>query len=349
MSTRTRTQTTHWHVQSERRDRFIEEWRQHRRAVVRFGELQWKQTPRRLLEAAYMGIEAGSPTRTIDATAHAIPPATTSTIHRHSWDAILFMTEGSGWTEVDGVRYDWRKWDAIHIPAWSWHRHGNAGDRMARFLSTSSEPLLWSLDLAILEDGGDMAFGELSPPPRSTELAPGDDLYSRRQQRLTEADAERRKARIHTDYDHVELQTNPKGTRSKFLNDASIGNRTSGLTQVMLQFAPGYGQSMHRHPGEAWLHVVSGKGHTYLGTEPEGGEVHEWEAGDLVVVDHYLWHQHFNDSEQEPARLVRIHAFASMLETMRALLDPLPLFEERLDTAPDVGAVDWPEDVRDDG
>ena len=52
-----------------------------------------------------------------------------TTIHRHSWDAILFMVEGSGWTEVDGVRYDWKAWDAIHIPAWSWHRHGNDGDQ----------------------------------------------------------------------------------------------------------------------------------------------------------------------------------------------------------------------------
>lgn len=38
--------------------------------------------------------------------------------------------------------------------------------------------------------------------------------------------------------------------------------------------------------------------------------------------------------------------FASLLETMRALMSPVPLFEEKLDTAPNVMDVDWPADAR---
>jgi hypothetical protein len=64
------------------------------------------------------------------------------------------MVEGSGWTEVDGVRYDWKAWDAIHIPAWSWHRHGNDGDKPGRFMSYSSEPTLWTLGMSLIEDAG---------------------------------------------------------------------------------------------------------------------------------------------------------------------------------------------------
>jgi gentisate 1,2-dioxygenase len=350
LATRTRTATSHWHVQSERRKAFLERWREHRRTVVRYADLEWHQTERRMREAVYMGEDGGSPTRTLDAVLHELAPGTTSTVQRHSWDAILFMTHGSGWTEVDGTRYHWKPWDAVHVPAWSWHRHGNDGDQPARFLSSSSEPILASLGLSVLEDAGDTPYAELptrprSSPPRGTGGGHGSP-YARLRERLAAGEEARDAARIHTSYDEVPLRVNPKGTRSKFLNDASIGNRTSGLTQVMIQFAPGYGQSMHRHPGEAWLYVVEGRGHSYLGVEPTGGETVQWEAGDLVVVDHFLWHQHFNDVPDRPSRLVRIHAFASMLETMRALLDPLPLFEELLHTAPDVGQVDWPEDAR---
>jgi len=92
-------------------------------------------------------------------------------------------------------------------------------------------------------------------------------------------------------------------TRTKFLNDRAIGNEASGLTQVMIQFAPGKTQSLHRHPGEAWLYVVEGRGHSFLGTAPDKGEHHRWKKGDLIVVDHFLWHQHFNDDPKSECRL----------------------------------------------
>jgi len=346
MATRTRTETTHWHVQWERRDRFREDWKKNRRTVIRHEDLEWHDTARGMRQASYMGEDGGNPTRTLDATLHTIRPGTTSTVHRHSWDAILFFTEGSGWTEVDGERYAWNAWDAIHVPAWSWHRHGNDGDEPGTFLSSSAEPALSALGLSVLEDAGDTPHSELPPAPASSAPVEGSDWYANRINRLADQQRRRETGRIHTDYDEMPLKVNPKGTRSKFLNDNSIGNYTSGLSQVMMQFAPGYHQSMHRHPGEAWLYVVEGVGHSYLGVETEGGTTHEWKKGDLVVVDRYLWHQHFNDTPDEPARLVRIHAFGSLLDTLNAIMDPMPMFEELLETAPDVSAVEWPGDER---
>jgi len=111
-----------------------------------------------------------------------------------------------------------------------------------------------------------------------------------------------------------------------------VGNEASGLTQVMIQFAPGKTQSLHRHPGEAWLYVVEGYGHSFMGTAPDKGEHHRWKKGDLIVVDHFLRHQHFNDDPKNQCPLVRIHMFDSILETMRAITDPVVLFEEAEDT-----------------
>jgi gentisate 1,2-dioxygenase len=349
MVTRTKTGVTHYEVQKKRRAAFLEEWRGYRKRIVKKEDVPLQLTSRGIRSGAYIGTEADSPTRTMDAQVHEIDPGVTSTIHRHSWDAMMFIVEGSGWTEIDGVRYEWKPWDALHLPAWAWHRHGSAGNKTARFMSYSSEPIIETFGMAVVEDAGHTDFAELSGRPDYSEGIPGDDPYARRIRRLASDQKERRSARVHTAYDDVTLLPTPRGTRTAFLVDRSIGYGASGITQVMLQFAPGKGQSMHRHPGEAWLYVVEGQGHTYFGTEPTGGEVREWKQGDLIVVDHFLWHQHVNDHPTETARLVRIHMFDSVLETMRVLMDPMVLFEEppeMLAQAPDISNVEWPEDRR---
>jgi hypothetical protein len=137
-----------------------------------------------------MGWDGDRPTRVLDALVHEVDPGITTTVHRHSWDAILFMVEGSGWTEVDGVRYDWKAWDAIHIPAWSWHRHGNDGARPGRFMSYSSEPTLWTLGMSLIEDAGHTPFAKLPPKPAFSEGAPVTIPYSRRLRRVADGGEE---------------------------------------------------------------------------------------------------------------------------------------------------------------
>jgi gentisate 1,2-dioxygenase len=94
---------------------------------------------------------------------------------------------------------------------------------------------------------------------------------------------------------------------------------------------------------------VEGHGHSFMGTAPDQGRHYPWKKGDLIIVDHFLWHQHFNDDPKGEARLVRVHMFDSILETMRALTDPLVLFEEAEDTLlsmKEISQIDWPSDDR---
>jgi gentisate 1,2-dioxygenase len=349
MATKTTTATTHYHIQKKRRAEFLEDWKKHRQTVIRREDVALHPTERGMRTGVYMGWDGDRPTRCLDALVHEIDPGVTTTIHRHSWDAQTFVVEGSGWTEIDGVRYDWKPWDAIHIPAWSWHRSGNNGTKPARFMTYSSEPMLWTLGMSLIEDRGHEEYKNLPPRPAFTESRTGDDPYARRIRRVAAEAKKRRAGRIHTPYDEQNLLATPRGTRTKFLVDRAIGSEASGITQVMIQFAPGKMQSLHRHPGEAWLYCVEGFGHSFLGTEPDKGEHHRWRKGDLVIVDHYLWHQHFNDNQVGESRLVRVHMFDSVLETMRALMDPMVLFEEAEDTllsTQEIDQIEWPDDIR---
>ena len=340
MKTTTSTQVTHYEVQKTRRNRLLEEWRGYQRALVKRAEVAMVDVPsRRTRRGVYMGWDGDRPTKNLDASIHEIPAHTTTTVHRHSWDAIMFVESGRGWTEVDGQIIQWRPWDTLHLPAWAWHRHGNEGDVPAVFHTWSVEPMLESFGVALLEEGGDTPFSELPPPPRQANAPDGDDPYARRLRRLATAARGADGARLITRFDDVRGVVTPRGARSLFLVDQSIGYHTAGLSAVMHELAPGLYQSRHRHGGEAWLYVISGTGYSVLDDVR-----YDWEAGDLIVVDHWVWHQHFNASSERTARLVRIHNFDALYDMIRILMDPLNLFEElpKLD-APDLTGIVWPD------
>jgi gentisate 1,2-dioxygenase len=336
---------SHYDVQRDRRSRFTQRWREQRNDVIRPADVQMSKTAPGASRGVYLGTDAGRPTRLIDCSVHHLDPGAVTTAHRHSWDAVLFVVSGTGWTEIDGRRWTWRPWDAVYVPHWAEHRHGTDDPRGAELLAFSSEPVFETLGAAW------MLAAEEPDPTAGAWPAPMGPAGDVRWTRLSEAAQQARRGRLHTDYDEVPLRPNAKGTRSKFLVDPSIGSVTSGLTMVMTQYGPGLWQAKHRHPGEAVLYVVEGRGHSYFGEEVSGGSEHSWQAGDLLVVDRFLWHQHFNDDPERPARLLRVHLMETMLTTMQALLDPLPLLEEpaeEMAKAPDAAAADWPADRRPD-
>ncbi|MGH3344322.1 MAG: cupin domain-containing protein [Carbonactinosporaceae bacterium] len=347
MATKTTTETTHYHIQKRRRAAFIEEWRQYRNTVVRRRDVTMHETAPGLSRGVYTGMDGDRPTRTMDALAHELDPGTTTTTNRHSWDAMVFCVSGWGWAEIGSERIAFGPGDSLHLPAWAWHRFGNDGPGRCRYLTFSCEPLMHTMGFSIYEEAGHTPVNEQSPPPTQSPGIAGDDPYARRLRRLDREQAKRRSGRLHTSWDDLELRNTPRGTRTTFLLDRAIGYQASGMSMAMFELAPGRGQSMHRHPGEAWLYVVEGRGYSFMGTEPDVGENHEWQQGDIIVVDHFLWHAHHNADPDRTAKVVRIHMFDSLLETMRVLTDPLVLFEEPPDEARDKQAgdpstVDWP-------
>jgi gentisate 1,2-dioxygenase len=333
---------THYDIQQRRRKAIVEEGREHQQFIVRKKDVELQKTARGVRTGVYMGKDGDRPTRIIDALVHEVDPGVVSTIHRHAWDAVMLIVEGHGWTEVNGVRYEYRPWDTVYLPAWSWHRQGNDGNKTARFMTFSTEPTMEVVGGALIEDAGQTPFAQLSEIASSAGPR-GDDPYARRLRRLDDYWKENRQGRIHVRYEDLTLLVNPKGTRSTFMLDAFLGHKTSGLTLAMNQMAPGKWQKKHRHGGEAWLYALEGRGHSVI-----DGNRYDWEEGDLVVVDHWAWHQHHNSDPDLTARLIRVHNFAGIYDAMRVLLDPMTLEEEEANSEPDVSTVIWPPDRRPD-
>lgn len=349
----TKTNADHYNVQKRRREAFMKSQAERGFGeVIKGSDVVMHETARGFRTGVYVGQDGDRPSLTMDARKHEIDPGVASTIHRHSWDAIVFVLEGSGWTEIDGVRYDWKAWDSLHLPAWAWHRHGNDGTKTATLVTVSCEPLLDALGLGVLEDPGHGDWSRITLGGFDHAAGePGNDPYMRRVRRLAAGATADRTRTLHTAYDDVELLPTRRGSMTTFLIDEALGYRTSGLTAAMKVYAPSEGESMHAHPGEAWLLAVEGEGYSYMGAEPEGGEDVEWEAGDLICVHQFCWHGHNNRSDEKLARVVRMHMEQTVGSIQRAVAIPLELKQEPawvFDRVKDPTTLEWPDEERPD-
>ena len=143
MSTKTTTQVSHYWVQKNRRAKFAEDWRQNWRTVVAVEDVDLKETARGSRVGVYVGADADRQTRTMDALLHEIDPGVVTTVHRHSWDAMVLVVGVQGFFEIDGARIDVAPVDSVHLPAWAWHRagHDDGGTAPLRYLTFFSKPM----------------------------------------------------------------------------------------------------------------------------------------------------------------------------------------------------------------
>jgi len=67
-----------------------------------------------------------------------IPAGSRSGLQRHGGDAVFYMLEGEGYTEVNGVRHAWKAGDVMTLPALAdgvTYRHVNTGAAPARLIA----------------------------------------------------------------------------------------------------------------------------------------------------------------------------------------------------------------------
>lgn len=313
---------SHYFLQRRRRNSFLDDWRRRRRVIARGADVRMARSDIRRASVGFLcGGDSDAPMRMIDARIIEIAPGERTSTHRHSHDAVCFVLDGQGNTAIGGERFAWMRWDTVHTPAGTWHRHENAGKTPARLLAITDAPLINTLGLSSIEDAGDV------PPEPDRQVSPvtvtGGRGYDGELAAAAAQASERRTARRHTSFGDLVLRASPRGSRTALLVDRSLGYRTTGISIAMFQIQPGGKQANHRHPGEALLYIVEGEGYSII-----DGVRHEWSQGDGAIVNQFVWHQHFNGSRDKVATVIRMHMWESIIETMQAAMDPIAMYED---------------------
>lgn len=94
------------------------------------------------------------PSHAISMTIGGLPPEGRSNRHRHSYETILYVLEGRGYSMIEDQRVEWEAGDAVYIPVWAWHHHVNTDSaKPARYLACENAPMLQNAGrLAIREE-----------------------------------------------------------------------------------------------------------------------------------------------------------------------------------------------------
>lgn len=75
-----------------------------------------------------------------------LEPGGASNKHRHTYETILYVLEGEGYSAIQGRKIEWKTGDALYIPVWAWHQHVNTSQTCrARYLACENAPLLQNL------------------------------------------------------------------------------------------------------------------------------------------------------------------------------------------------------------
>lgn len=98
------------------------------------------------------------PTKTLSVTLGELEPGQSTNKHRHNYETVLYILEGSGHTQVEDRVVTWKKGDAVYVPVWAWHNHVNDSDtEPASYLACENAPLLQNLGgIALREEASDV-------------------------------------------------------------------------------------------------------------------------------------------------------------------------------------------------
>jgi gentisate 1,2-dioxygenase len=248
--------------------------------------------------------------------------------HIHQGGICLYVLEGHGYTEVDGVQYEWRAGDLILLPLKPGgveHQHFNKeegqGCRWLAFIylpykdHTASGLKQVSSSADFRDMPGADTPDETTPYNPSRDFAgwPADsfgeipatpgfngyfDLIRRR-------DAERQwlgDATCLLHGDALPWEVNPQGIMQWYLHPALREPATRTYLFYRQEIPPGSRSGCQRHQGGQIVYFLEGRGYTII-----DGARYEWEAGDLLQLPlrpDGVAYQHFNASPAERVRLV---------------------------------------------
>lgn len=127
--------------------------------VVREEDLVWFEpadNPARLAPVL------GTPIKSFEMFLQEFVPGGTSDMQRHHHEAVHYVLEGRGHSEIGDRSYPWAKGDFVCVPPMMWHRHYNdSATEPVRMLIIENSKLLEGLGLNFRDSVGLLTWDEL--------------------------------------------------------------------------------------------------------------------------------------------------------------------------------------------
>ena len=279
----------------------------HGPVVARGRDVTWIETPQDARVAMVIGESNGFPTQGTALVKAEIPPSGRTGKHVHGEEAIHILT-GSGFSVVDGARYDWKSGTTLHIPYRAEHQHVNTGDSTAVYLSALTPELDFDVKLGRLEQLEEKAKGDgglaRRYPAESSQFAADGRRIALHLEDAIDEKALRLSGHAHPKpgkgpHRHAGIWILMGGSESPSAETNGFVAKAVAMTNIFEE-APRSSSHRHSHT-EAMLYVLEGRGYSMI-----DGVRHDWEKGDAVhVPPRMTLHEHFNDSDAR-TRTLRI-------------------------------------------
>lgn len=73
-------------------------------------------------------LTGGHVMQTMGASMQLLPPKFKGKAHKHTGSFVYQCAKGSGYSIINGQRFDWKERDIFCVPSWAWHEHHNDSD-----------------------------------------------------------------------------------------------------------------------------------------------------------------------------------------------------------------------------
>ena len=225
-----------------------------------------------------------------------VQPGEIAPSHRHAASALRFVLESSGaYTAVDGERTTMEPGDFILTPSWTFHDHGNPGDRPAIWLDGLDVPIVnmfgtsfaehypgETQEVTKSEGDAEARYGSNLLPVEYKPERPSAPVFNYRYSKSREALEQVRKNGP-IDPSH--------GFKLQYINPATGGPPMPTIGAFLQLLPSGFTTRAYRSTDSTVFCPTEGTGRSTI-----GGQVFEWGRHDVFVVPSWCTVSHSADS-----------------------------------------------------
>jgi quercetin dioxygenase-like cupin family protein len=93
------------------------------------------------------------PSKVLSMTLGVLKPLTSTRLHRHNYETLIYFIQGRGFSRVGDQEVQWAAGDALYVPVWAWHQHHSTEKAQeVLYVAAENAPQLLNLGIALREE-----------------------------------------------------------------------------------------------------------------------------------------------------------------------------------------------------